>query len=160
MPVVDVTKDLDARTLTVTAHFAAPVERVWQVYADARQLERVWGPPGFPATVVEHDLTPGGAVKYYMTGPDGATYPGMFRVRTVEEPSLLEFDDVFTDADYAPTAGPTSHSSYTFTEHDGGTRVVYTSVYDSAEAMQQILDMGVEEGLTQAIDQIDDVVAA
>ena len=44
MPVTDVQHDLDALTLTITADFAAPVERVWQVYADPRQLERVWGP--------------------------------------------------------------------------------------------------------------------
>ena len=46
MPVVDITKDLDALTLTIVADFAAPVERVWQLYADPRQLEQVWGPPG------------------------------------------------------------------------------------------------------------------
>jgi len=28
MPVTDITKDLDTRTLTITAHFDAPVERV------------------------------------------------------------------------------------------------------------------------------------
>jgi len=60
MPVTDVKHDLDALTLTITADFAAPVERVWDVYADPRQLERVWGPPGYPATFVDHDLVPGG----------------------------------------------------------------------------------------------------
>lgn len=60
MPVTDITKNPDACSLTITAHFAAPVERVWQVYADPRQLERVWGPPTHPATVVGHSLTPGG----------------------------------------------------------------------------------------------------
>ena len=35
MPVVDITKDLDALTLTIVADFAAPVERVWQLYADS-----------------------------------------------------------------------------------------------------------------------------
>lgn len=41
MPVTDVQKDLETRTLTITAEFAAPIERVWQVYADPRQLEKV-----------------------------------------------------------------------------------------------------------------------
>ncbi len=62
MPVTDVKTDVDARTLTITARFAAPVERVWQVYADPRQLEKIWGPPGFPATFVDHELRPGGRV--------------------------------------------------------------------------------------------------
>lgn len=59
MPVTDVQQDIDTRTLTIVAEFAAPVERIWQVYADPRQLEKVWGPPTYPATVVEHNLTPG-----------------------------------------------------------------------------------------------------
>ena len=60
MPVIDVQKDLDNRRLIMTAQFAAPVERIWQLYADPRQLEKVWGPPTHPATFVDHDLTPGG----------------------------------------------------------------------------------------------------
>jgi uncharacterized protein YndB with AHSA1/START domain len=43
MPVTDVRHDPDNLTLTITAEFAAPVERIWQVYADPRQLEKVWG---------------------------------------------------------------------------------------------------------------------
>ena len=43
MPVTAITKDLDNRTLTITADFAAPVERIWKLYADPRQLEQVWG---------------------------------------------------------------------------------------------------------------------
>ena len=71
MPLTDATHDLESRTITITADFAAPVERVWQVYADPRQLERIWGPPSHPATFVDHDLTPGGRMNYFMTGPDG-----------------------------------------------------------------------------------------
>ena len=63
-------------TLTITAHFTAPVERIWQVYADPRQLEKVWGTPEYPATVVDHSLTPGGRVTYFMTGPEGDRFYG------------------------------------------------------------------------------------
>ena len=47
MPVTGITTDVDTRTLTITAEFAAPVTRVWAMYADPRQLEQVWGPPGY-----------------------------------------------------------------------------------------------------------------
>ena len=57
MPVTDVNKDLDALTLTITAEFDAGAERVWEMWSDPRQLERWWGPPNFPATFVEHDLS-------------------------------------------------------------------------------------------------------
>ena len=46
MPVTDVTTDPETLTLTMTADFAAPVERVWGAFTEPRQLERFWGPPG------------------------------------------------------------------------------------------------------------------
>ncbi len=60
--ITDVTKNYDDLTMTVTADFDAAPQRVWQLWADPRQLERWWGPPTYPATVLDHDLTPGGEV--------------------------------------------------------------------------------------------------
>src|SRR5213080_4419877 len=93
MTVTDVVKDPENRTMTITAEFGAPVERVWQIWADPRQLERWWGPPTHPATVVDHDLTAGGRVTYYMTGPDGEKLHGSWRVISVDPPRSLEFED-------------------------------------------------------------------
>ncbi|MEV6812758.1 SRPBCC domain-containing protein [Micromonospora sp. NPDC051296] len=161
MPVTDVQHDLDNLTLTITADFAAPVERIWQVYADPRQLETVWGPPTYPATVVEHDLTPGGRVTYYMTGPEGDKHAGYWLVTAVDEPRSFAFEDGFADLDFNPNPDlPVSNNVYTFTEHNGGTRAIYVGTYESAEALQQVLDMGVVEGATLAINQIDAVVAS
>ena len=44
MTVTAVRKDLDALTLILTAEFEASPERVWDLWADPRQLERWWGP--------------------------------------------------------------------------------------------------------------------
>ncbi len=110
MPVTDVRHDLDNLTLTITAEFAAPVERIWQVYADPRQLEKVWGPPTYPATVVDHDLRPGGRVTYFMTGPEGDKHAGYWQITTVDEPRGFSFDDGFADLDFNPNpALPVSH---------------------------------------------------
>ncbi|GAB7037078.1 MULTISPECIES: SRPBCC family protein [Catenuloplanes] len=161
MPVTDVRHDLDDLTLTMTADFAAPVERVWRVYADPRQLEKIWGPPGYPATVVDHDLSPGGRVTYYMTGPEGDKHAGYWQVTEVDEPRSFSFQDGFADLDFNPLPGlPASSNVYTFTAHDGGTRAVYVSRYASADALQQVLDMGVVEGATTAINQIDELLGA
>lgn len=161
MPVIDVQHQLDTLTLTIVAEFAAPVERVWQIYADPRQLEKIWGPPGYPATVVEHDLTPGGRVHYYMTGPQGEKYPGYWRITAVDEPRSFSFEDGFADLDFNPDPNlPVSRNVYTFAEHDGRTRATYVSTYDSAEGLQKVLEMGIVEGATSAINQIDDLLAA
>jgi len=158
--VTDVQHDLDALTLTITADFAAPVHRIWQIYADARQLEKVWGPPTYPATVVDHDLVPGGRTTYYMTGPEGDKHAGYWLIAAVEEPRGFTFDDGFADLDFNPIPDmPVSKNDFTFAEHDGGTRAVYASTYASAQALRQVLDMGIVEGASLAIHQIDALIA-
>ena len=161
MPVTDITKDLDNRTLTITADFAAPVEQVWQVYADPRRLERVWGPPTYPATFHDHTLEPGGRMNYVMTGPEGDQHAGFWDITAVDEPNSFEFDDGFADMDFNAISGmPVSKNVYRFEASGAGTRATYTSTYESAEALQQVLDMGMEEGATESINQIDDLLAA
>ena len=85
MPITSVDKDLDALTLTVVADFPVPVRRLWDAYADPRQIERFWGPVGWPATFTRHDMAPGGRSAYYMTGPDGERSGG-FRRQPGEPP--------------------------------------------------------------------------
>ncbi len=160
MPVTDVKPDLDNLTLTITAEFAAPVDRVWQVYADPRQLERVWGPPTYPATVVDHDLSPGGRMTYFMTGPEGDRHSGYWNITTVDKPNSFTFNDGFANPDFTPIPEmPVSANVFTFTEHNGGTRAVFVSTYATAEGLQQVLDMGVVEGATLAINQLDGLIA-
>lgn len=160
MPVTDITHDLDHLTLTITAQFAAPVERIWEVYADPRQLEKVWGPPQYPATVVDHSLTPGGRVTYYMTGPEGERFYGYWTVLEVDEPRSFSYEDGFAHEDFTPdTDLPISTCVSTFSAQDGGTRAVYVTSYASREGLQTVLEMGVEEGSRTAIDQIDALVA-
>jgi uncharacterized protein YndB with AHSA1/START domain/dihydrofolate reductase len=102
MAVVTVEKDVDSLSLTIVAHFDAPIERVWQLWADPRQLERWWGPPSHPATVDKHRLAVGGEVTYVMTGPGGETSRGWWRVTYVDPPTSLEFTDGYANEDGTP----------------------------------------------------------
>lgn len=156
MSVTSVDKDLDNLTLTLLADFDAPVERVWQLWADPRQLERWWGPPTYPATVEQHELTAGGAVTYYMTSPEGERYRGWWQVTSVEPPTSLQFTDGFADKDGAPSADmPVTTVHMQLTEYDGGTRMELRSVFDSREQMNQLDSMGMVEGLQQSVGQMD-----
>jgi uncharacterized protein YndB with AHSA1/START domain len=159
MPVRSVEKDLDTHTMTITAEFAAPVERVWALYAEREQVARHWGPPGWPATFVEHDFVPGGRSHYYMSGPDGERADGVWRILAVDAPRSFELEDAFADEQGAANEemGWTRMAA-TFEPIDGGTRVVFVSTFASAEQLQQMLEMGMEEGLKQAMGQIDGIL--
>ena len=160
MSVTSVDKDFDHLTLTLVGDFGAPLERVWQLWADPRQLERWWGPPSHPATVEQHDLTPGGDVTYFMTDPEGEQYRGWWRVTSVNPPRSLEFTDGFADQDGTPLADmPITTTRMELTEHDGGTRMQLRSVFDSREQMDQLMSMGAAEGLQQAVGQMDALLA-
>jgi uncharacterized protein YndB with AHSA1/START domain len=140
MALTDVRKDPTALTMTVASEWDAPIERVWQLWADPRKLERWWGPPTYPATVVEHDLRPGGKVTYFMTGPEGARHHGWWKVVAVEEPHRLELEDGFADAKGNPDdAMPTTQFTVTFAELPGGsTRMTIDTRFPSRPAMGQI----------------------
>jgi len=161
MSVTSVEKDPQNLTMNITAQFDAPVERVWQLWADPRQLERWWGPPAYPATVVDHDLTPGGTVTYFMTGPDGDKFHGWWELLAVEPPNRLELKDGFADDGGTPDdAMPTTTTLVTLTKRDGGgTLMTLESRFPSLQAMEQLLSMGMEEGSSAAIGQIAGILA-
>ena len=160
MPVVSCTQDPEALTLTLVAEHAAPPQRVWQVWSDARQLERWWGPPTWPATFEQHDLTVGGEMHYFMTGPQGEKARGWWKVLSVEEPAALEFDDGFSDEAGTPDPGmPVTRARVRLEPTATGTRMTVTSTFATLEQLQQLAAMGMVEGLTLAAGQIDALLA-
>ncbi|MFZ4720756.1 MAG: SRPBCC family protein [Ilumatobacteraceae bacterium] len=162
MTVTHVEKHFDTLTMTVTAEFDGTVDRVWQLYADPRKLERWWGPPTYPATFTEHDLTPGSVCTYFMTGPEGNRSHGWWKVLDVEAPRRFTVQDGFGESpDQAPADMPTMRMTVELHELDGGrTRAVILSEFASVEQIQQLLDMGMEEGLKAAMGQMDDVLTS
>ena len=161
MPVRSVTKDPKALTMTVVAEFHVPVDRVWAAWADPRQLERFWGPPGWPATFVEHDFVVGGKASYYMTGPNGAKSHGWWRFLHIDAPRSFEVQDGFADKTGEPNPKmPALRMRMTFEAIEGGTRMTGVSTFSSPEAMEQVLTMGMEEGLKAALGQMDAVLGS
>jgi uncharacterized protein YndB with AHSA1/START domain len=161
MTVTAVRKDPRRLTLTIEAEFEAPVERIWQLWADPRQLERWWGPPTYPAAVTTHELVPGGRIEYHMTGPAGDRPHGYWDVLAVEPPRRLLLRGGVADADGTPATDlPISTLRVGIAEvAPGRTRMTIESVYPSTEAMEQALAMGTDEGMRQAVGQLDALLA-
>jgi uncharacterized protein YndB with AHSA1/START domain/pimeloyl-ACP methyl ester carboxylesterase len=161
MTVTTVRKDPQALTMSIDAEFDASPERVWRLWADPRQLERWWGPPTYPATFTSHDLAPGGRVEYHMTGPEGDQPRGFWEIVEVNPPRSLVFRDGFANDDGSPNTDlPLTTARVSIEELGGGrTRMTIESVFPSTQAMEQVLAMGAEEGLKQAVGQIDAILA-
>ena len=161
MTVTAVRKDTDALTMTLDAEFDASPDRVWQLWADPRQLERWWGPPTYPATFTKHDLAPGSRVEYHMTGPEGDQPHGFWDIQEADPPRSLVVADGFANEDGTPnTDWPMGQMRVTIEEVAAGrTRMSIVNTYASTETMERLLAMGEEQGLTAAVGQIDAILA-
>ena len=96
MPLTSVTKDAAKLTLTVVGDYPVPQQRLWDAFADPRQLERFWGPPTWPATFTRHDMKVGGRAEYFLTGPNGEKWSGSRKFTAVNPISSFEAHDAKT----------------------------------------------------------------
>jgi uncharacterized protein YndB with AHSA1/START domain len=160
MPITSVASDPHALTLTVVGEYGVPVRRLWQAFVDPRQLERFWGPVEWPATFTRHDMAVGGHSRYTMTGPDGTLARGWFRFLAIEPERRIEVEDGFALEDGSPDpALPTMHMVFHFEETPTGSRFTGVTRFESVEAMEKVLEMGMEEGMRSAMGQLDGVLA-
>ena len=162
MTVIAIEKDPVNLTMTLTAEFDASPERVWQLWADPRQLERWWGPPEYPATFPRHELTPGTRTEYYMTGPEGDQPKGYWEIIEVEPPTHIRVHDGFANDDWSNNddiSGPGTMDVRIEAIGGGRTRMSIAGDFESPEAMAKMLAMGMEEGLRDAVGQIDAILA-
>lgn len=160
MPITSVNKDLENLTMTIFADFPVPVHRLWDAYADPRQIEKFWGPREWPATFTRHDVHPGGYSHYYMTSPEGERSYGYWQFLKVEKGRSFEVMDGFADENSTPDISlPSMRMTYRFTSTDDGSQLVTVTYFNSLEDLERLLGMGMEEGLLSAMSHIDAVVA-
>lgn len=160
MPVTSVETDLDTLTMTVVADFAASRARLWEAYTDPRQIERFWGPVEWPATFTRHDVFVGGRSSYVMAGPNGERSAGFWEFLAVDEGRSFEVRDGFAGEDGEENAAmPSMRMTFVFEDTEAGSRLVTTTHFGSLDQLEQLLGMGMDEGMRSAMSQIDDVLA-
>jgi uncharacterized protein YndB with AHSA1/START domain len=161
MTVTAVRKDPEKLTMTLDAEFDATPDQLWNLWADPRKLERWWGPPGYPATFTAHDFRVGGRSEYLMTGPEGPITPtGYWQILELDPPRSMRIEDGFA-GDGAPIdlPGPGGMNVTIEPTSDGRTRMTIENTFPDLSTMEQLLAMGQEEGMTQAVGQIDAILA-
>jgi uncharacterized protein YndB with AHSA1/START domain len=161
MPITSVTSDAEALSLTVIGDYPVPLERLWNAWADPRQLEKFWGPETWPATFTRHDMAVGGRSHYYMTGPEGERSPNCFwEFSRVEALHLIEVTNGFALEDFSPDpAMPPMRMVFTFEKTSTGSRFTGVTYYESLESMEQLVAMGMIEGMKSAMGKMDGVLA-
>jgi uncharacterized protein YndB with AHSA1/START domain len=146
------------RELVITRVFDAPRELVFKAWIDPKHMERWWGPKGFTNPVCQLDARLGGAIRIDMRGPDGALHPMGGVYREIVEPERLVFTTTAFE-DERGNPGLENLNTVTFAEHNGKTKLTLHVVVIKAtqEAARPLA--GLEEGWTQSLERLDELVA-
>ena len=153
-------QDSDTLTMTFTAEFDAPVERVWNLWEDPRLLERWWGPPTWPATFTDHDVRPGGRSRLRHVRPGRGDVPRLLADGGRRAAAAVRIRERVRRRDGG--AGPDMPLMVVRVDlgdrPGGGTEMTGVVAFTSAADMERILAMGMEEGMTAAMGQMDDLL--
>jgi uncharacterized protein YndB with AHSA1/START domain len=151
---------------------AAPRALVWKAWTDAEQLARWWGPRSF-TNQCEIDLRPGGVFRVVMRSATGVDYPLKSVYREVVAPERLvyvsdlsehpdEWHDLLNPSRDKSLGRPAleSPSTVTFEEHDGQTRLTLSTVFESAALRDAFLKIGIDEGWSQSLERLTELLAS
>jgi len=159
---------VEGKELFIERIFDAPRELVFRAFSEAEHLKMWWGPRGWAVTVCNVDFRPGGIWHYCMKCVDrnqgdfyGFESWGKGIYQDIVKDEKIVYVDHFSDAEGNVAEGmPAPLITLTFEEHEGKTKFVNHAVYESDEALQKVLDMGMEQGFTETMDRLDEHLQA
>src|SRR5690625_5105470 len=160
MPITAVQQDPENLTLTIVGEFPVSKERLWQAWMDPRQLEQFWGSPTWPAKFLQHEPFVGGESRFVMTGPDGDKSAGFWEFLALDPGESFTVRDGFMSPEGERNLEmPTCDMTITFDETESGSRFTAVTQFPSLETLEQLVSMGMAEGITAALSQMDAVLA-
>lgn len=157
----------DQKTLIMERTFSAPKEKIWEAYTTAEVLEKWFGPIGWETEVKKMDFSEGGEWIYVMKCVDenqgewfGQTSSGKAVFSNLKPFDSMDYIDYFTDDNGVINKElPSSKTTLTFTDNgDGTTTLSARTTYETPEALKQVLEMGMEDGYSQTLDRLEDLL--
>ncbi len=130
--------------VSVSRFYKTSRKAAFDAWTTPASLETWFGPPGYRARVLSHDLRPGGAWRFLMVDSKGEGFHHFGTFVEIDPPNRL----VFTWASEEQVAGwRDEHGDPTwvtidFVSHDGGTEVRITHERLQAEAARDALTGG------------------
>lgn len=154
-PETTVAADPAMPTIVITREFDAPPHRVFRAYTDPELVVQWLGPRRLVMKIDEYDARTHGAYRFRHVDVDGTEYGfhGAFHEVRQDERIVQTFTwDGQPDGVSLDTA--------LFEDLGGRTRVTTTSLVHSLEARDAMLASGMEDGLSEGYEQLDELLAA
>ena len=139
----------------ITREFEASAAAVFGAHAD-RELFAIWiGPRGLQTRITHWDFRTGGAYRYEQTDPEGNTYAFRGVFHTVREHELI-----IQTFEYEGAPDEVSMDIMRFEELPGGrSRLIDHSIFASLGALEEMMAQGMEYGLTEGYEKLDELLA-
>jgi uncharacterized protein YndB with AHSA1/START domain len=140
--------------IVITRSFDAPRDVVFRAMTEPEYLARWWGLKENETVVDRAELRRGGSWRFVERAPDGQEYGFHGVVHDVVEPERL-----VQTFEFEGMPGHVSLESTTLEERDGRTLYTSVSVFQSVEDRDGMVGSGMEYGLRQSMDALDEVLA-
>jgi uncharacterized protein YndB with AHSA1/START domain len=153
-PETEITADPDLPLIHIIREFEAPVEAVFRAHTDPELVRQWLGPRRLTMRIERWDAHTGGAYRYVHSGEDGTEHGFYGSFHEIRPPERMV--QTFT---YEGFPDGVSLETATFEDLDGRTRLHIASVFDSAQARDLMISSGMESGVIEGYERLDELLA-
>jgi uncharacterized protein YndB with AHSA1/START domain len=130
---------------------------VWDAFTKAEILDQWVAPKPFRAKTKVMDFKVGGRRFYAMVSPEGQERWMVQKYTSINPKTNFKTFNVFADKDENLDL-PGSDWDYTFSEHDGKTKVNIVVFNESLARMEKMIEMGFTEGFKMSLTNLDSLL--
>jgi uncharacterized protein YndB with AHSA1/START domain len=146
--------------ILITREFDAPKDLVFRAYTTPELVRRWWHAKRGDVTVCEIDLRVGGKWRYVMVADGGLEVGFHGEYREIVPNEKLVSTEVYEGMPQGDGPEQGTLNTVTFTEADGRTTVTILVEAPSKEIRDAIIASGMEDGLQDALDLLEQVAVS
>lgn len=151
--------DLDKFTFQAKREFNAPISLVWLAYTEKELLDQWWAPKPWKTETKSMDFQPEGKWIYDMVGPEGERHGAIQIFKEIVFEEYFSGIDAFADDQgNIIEAMPIAIWKNTFIETETGTLVIVDATYPNKQALEIVIEMGMDKGVTAAHDNLTELL--
>lgn len=151
--------DENAGSLYIMKVFSAKPALIWNHFTQSNLLEKWWAPKPWKCETLEMNFTPDGIWKYNLISPEGEKHFGVLKYHEINLHRSFDFTEYFTDDKGEKIEEvPSGNWLVGVTGVEEGTKLTINIQYNSTEELQTILDMEFENGFTEVLNQLEELL--
>lgn len=154
----DFTVNKESKTMAIKRAFAADLPLVWNAWTTAELLEKWWAPKPYIVETVSMDFSKGGFWHYAMVSPEGQKHYCKAYYQEIDFEKMFSYRDAFCNEKGEDSNDiPSMHWQNSFVAQTDDITIVNVLIqFESEAALAIIANMGMKEGLTMALENLDE----